>query len=73
MIVERTQEGKAIARTKNGYREGGPPKFTQEQLKHAVELLKTQSYKEVAKAMKMSKSTLQRAKREYIKQFEIGI
>ena len=63
MIVERTQEGKAIARTKEGYREGTPKKFTPEQLRHGVELLKAHSYKEVEAMTKISKSTLQRAKR----------
>ena len=63
MIVERTQEGKAIAKTKAGFKEGRPDKFTPEQIKHALELLKTHSYKEVTDMTRISKSTLQRAKR----------
>lgn len=64
MIVERTQEGKAIAKTKEGFTEGRPKAYTPEQLSHAVELLETHSYKEVSNLMGISKSTLQRAKRE---------
>ncbi len=64
MIVERTQEGKAIAKTRDGFKEGRPKEYTPEQLRHAVELLETHSYKEVAAMTKISKSTLQRAKRE---------
>ena len=63
MIRERTQEGKAVAKTKNGYKEGRPKKFTNEQIRHAVELLENRSYREVQEMMKISKSTLQRAKR----------
>jgi len=63
MIVERTQEGKAIAKTKAGFKEGRPDKFTPNQLEHALELLKTCSYKEVTDMTRISKSTLQRAKR----------
>jgi DNA invertase Pin-like site-specific DNA recombinase len=64
MIITRTQEGKAIAKTREGYTEGRPKEYTPEQLRHAVELLETYSYKEVAAMTKISKSTLQRAKRE---------
>ena len=39
MIIERTQEGKALAKTKSGFKEGRPNKYTQEQLNHAMELL----------------------------------
>lgn len=58
MIIERTQEGKAIARTKNGYKEGRPRKFTEEQIRHALGLLEQYSYKEVEKMTRISKSTL---------------
>jgi len=63
MIIERTQEGKAIAKTKSGFKEGRPDKFTPDQLQHALDLLKTHSYKEVTHMTRISKSTLQRAKR----------
>lgn len=62
MIVERTQSGKAIARTKTGFREGRPPKYTQKQIEHAIELLGSHSYKEVAEITGISKSTLIRKK-----------
>lgn len=64
MIVERTQEGKAIAKQRDGFTEGRPPEYTKEQIDHAVELLETHSYKEVSHLTGMSKSTLQRAKRD---------
>jgi len=63
MIVERTQEGKAIAKTKSGFKEGRPNEYTPEQLRHAVELLGRHSYTEVVQMTKISKSTLHRAKR----------
>ena len=47
MIIKRTQKGKAIAKTKIGFKEGRPQEFTQEQLGHAVRLLKTHSYRQV--------------------------
>jgi DNA invertase Pin-like site-specific DNA recombinase len=63
MIIERCQEGRAIARQKPGYREGRPKKFTPEQMRHATTLLENHSYKQVAQMTKISKSTLQRAKK----------
>lgn len=64
MIIERTKEGKAIARTKEGFKEGRPPKYTKDQIKTALKYLETHSYKETEKAFNMSKSTLIRAKKE---------
>lgn len=64
MIVERTQEGKAIAKTKDGFKEGRPKKYTDTQLKMAIELLKDHSYTEVEKMTKISKSTLIREVRK---------
>lgn len=63
MIIERTQGGKTIAKTKAGFKEGRPKKFTKEQLEHAMELLDSHSYTEVAKMTQISKSTLIREKR----------
>jgi len=63
MIIERTQEGKAIAKTKAGFKEGRPIKNTPEQLRHAIELLENHTYNEVSRMTRISKSTLQRAKR----------
>lgn len=39
LIVELTQEGKAIARQRNDFREGRPPKFSKKRLEHALKLL----------------------------------
>lgn len=64
MIVERTGEGKAIARQNPGFKEGRPPKYGRAQLKHALELLENHSYKEVVEMTGISKSTLLRAKRK---------
>ncbi|MEG2365045.1 MAG: recombinase family protein [Terrisporobacter sp.] len=65
MIVERTQWGKAIARTKAGFKEGRPKKFTKNQLDNALSMLTvnggTNSYNEVADLLGISKSTLIRA------------
>lgn len=60
MIVERTQSGKAIAKTKKGYREGRKKKYTKIQLDHAIELLKEYSYNKVAEKTGISKSTIVR-------------
>ncbi|MGL5649363.1 MAG: recombinase family protein [Clostridium sp.] len=67
MIVERTQAGKAIAKTKEDFREGRPKKFTKKQVDHALSLLSVnggdKSYKEVEEITEISKSTLIRAMR----------
>ncbi|OMC81836.1 resolvase [Viridibacillus sp. FSL H7-0596] len=65
MIVERTQEGKIIAKQRPDFREGRPKKYTKYQLDQAMELLKTMSYTQVEKEMArrgstISKSTLYR-------------
>ena len=64
MIVERTQEGKAIAKQREDFREGRPNKFSKKQIQHAMELLESNSYTEVEKITGISKSTLIRAKRK---------
>lgn len=58
MIVERTQEGKAIAKTKKDFTEGRPKKYTQKQLDNAIDMLDGNSYTEVSEITGMSKSTL---------------
>lgn len=65
MIVERTQEGKAIAKRRDDFREGRPKKFQREQIEHALSLLANHSYKEVEGKTGISKSTLIRAKRKH--------
>lgn len=61
-IIERTQTGKAIAKTKEGFKEGRPKSYTQKQLDHALSMLSvnggTHSYNEVADITNISKSTL---------------
>ena len=64
LIVERTQEGKAIAKQKPGFKEGRPKKFSKQQLALAMQLLETHSYSEVEKMTGISKSTLTRHKRK---------
>ena len=64
MIVERTQEGKALARQRPGFQEGRPRKFRPEQIGLALELLKYNSYQMVTLMTGISKSTLVRAKRK---------
>ncbi|MHC1722286.1 MAG: recombinase family protein [Aminipila sp.] len=63
MIVERTQAGKAIAKMKEGFKEGRPKKFSDSEIEEALSLLKTNSYKTVEEQTGISKSTLIRAKR----------
>lgn len=64
MIVERTQEGKAIARQNPDFREGRPKKYSRMQINHALELLEHYSYRQVETMTGISKSTLIRAKRK---------
>ena len=65
MIVERTQEGKAIARTKAGFKEGRPRLYTDTQIKHALDLIQQgNSYTKVADMTKISKATLTREMRK---------
>lgn len=69
MIVERTQEGKAIARETarakgKTFKEGRPKKHSREQLDHAMELLADHSYPQVEDLTGISKSTLIRYKRK---------
>lgn len=61
MIVQRTQEGKAIAKQNPNFREGRPKKFSRAQINHAMELLQNYSYKHVEAMTGISVSTLLRA------------
>ena len=67
MIIERTQEGRSIARLDPNYKEGRKKKFSKAQMEHALKLLETNSYKSVEKMTGISKSTLIRAKKYDIK------
>ena len=62
MIVQRTSEGKAIARMKPGFTEGRPSALNKKQKQQALELLKTHSYTEVAELTGVSRRTLMRYK-----------
>lgn len=64
MIIERTQEGKAIARQHPDFKEGRPKKFTKKQIDHAIKLKETHSYIQVEDMTGVSKSTLIRARRK---------
>ena len=64
MIIQRTQEGKAIAKANNpDFREGRPRKYTAAQLDHAMDLLKDHSYTQVESMTGISRSTLTREAR----------
>ena len=64
MIVERTMEGKVIAKQNPDFREGRPKKYSRKQIEHALELLESNSYKQVEDMTGISKSTLIRAKKK---------
>ncbi|MGL5354425.1 MAG: recombinase family protein [Clostridium sp.] len=67
-IIERTQTGKAIAKTKAGFKDGRPKEYTQHQLDSALIMLTVNggesSYNEVARLTQISKSTLIREQRK---------
>lgn len=64
MIIERTQEGKELAKLNPNFKEGRPKKFSKQQIKLALDLLDTHSYKQVEGMTGISMSTLARAKRK---------
>lgn len=68
MIIERTQSGKAIAKNKDGFKEGRPKKYTKKQINNALDMLSInggiKSYTEVAELLEISKSTLIRENRK---------
>ena len=61
-IIERTQAGKEIARTRHGFRDGRPP-IDQKRKDFAVDLILNhhKTYREVAELTGLSKATLIRA------------
>jgi len=65
MIVERTQEGKMIAKQDPNFREGRPKKYSKKQIRHAMKLKKTHTYKQVEDMTGISKPTLYRAIKEH--------
>ena len=73
LIVQRTQEGKAIARQNADFKDGCPKKISRVQLEHALELLETHSYKQLERLTGISittiyRSKLERAKRELLRE-----
>ena len=62
MIIERTQNGKSIAKQREDFKEGRPNKYSIKQVEHALSLLSvnggTMSYKQVEDVTGISKSTL---------------
>lgn len=66
LIVERTQEGKEIAKQRPGFKEGRPRKFSKQQLTLAMQLLEKHSYSEVEEMTGISKSTLTRHRRKLL-------
>ena len=63
VLVERIQNGKSRAKQMDGFREGRPKKYKDEEIKNALELLNKYSYKKVEEITGISKSTLIRAKK----------
>lgn len=61
MIVERTQEGKAIAKQRDDFHEGRPKKYGKKHIEEPLKMLGTNSYKEVTERTGIS---LIRAKKE---------
>lgn len=72
-IIERTQTGKAIAKTKAGFKEGRPKEYTETQINMALDLLGKHSYSQVAKMTKISKATLTREMRKRKASLSIAI
>lgn len=66
MIVERTQEGKAIAKRQSDFKEGRPRIYGRKQIEHALCLLQNHSYRQVTELTGISKSTLIRARNKAV-------
>lgn len=64
LIVERTQEGKALAKQRDDFREGRPRKHSKQQVEHTLKLLETHTYKEVKTMTGITKRTPIRRKNE---------
>jgi DNA invertase Pin-like site-specific DNA recombinase len=64
LIVQRTQEGKEVAKQSPDFKEGRPKKFNKVQIEHALTLLRDHSYTQVEEMTGISVSTLLRAKRK---------
>lgn len=66
MIVQRTSEGKEIARMRQDFTEGRPPKYSEDSIEVAQILLEDMSLTEASKITGISRSTLHRMRnRQY--------
>lgn len=65
MIIERTQHGKELARQNPDFKDGRPRKYSDDDLKYAVNLLNYYSYSQVIYMTGISKSTLIRARKMF--------
>ena len=63
MIIERTQEGKQIAKNNADFRDGRPKKYSRAQMEHAMTLLENNSYRQVSEMTGISVSSLTRENR----------
>jgi len=63
MLLERTREGREIAKKDPTYREGRPKKYGKRHIEHALDLLKSHTYRQVCELTGISKSTLIRSKK----------
>ena len=74
MIISRTQNGRALRRAADpNYREGRRPKYTRAQLDHAMELLRSHSFTQVAELTGISRSTVTReARRRGLRKSDLG-
>lgn len=70
LMVKRTQEGKALAKQSEFFREGRPTKHSKLQAGNALELLKTHTYKESRSKTDIKKRTLIRRENEQGKKQE---
>ena len=68
LILQRTRDGREIARLKEGYQEGRPRKYSDKEIQDALSLLDSGcTYKETASLTGISISTLCRAKRRRLR------
>jgi len=64
LILERMQEGRVLARQREGYRDGRKPKWSIKQYNHAMKLLQHHSYKEVSEITGIPIPTLKAERRK---------
>lgn len=64
LIIERTQQGKALAKQREDFRDGRPRKHTKQQVKHVLKQLEHHTYKEVKEMTGITKRTFIRRKNE---------